>query len=404
MTAELILLRLGELTLKGRNRARFENRVMQHVRKILEAFPQAEMTREHGRIYIALNGEPYEAVADKLSKVFGLVSFSPVVSAALTLEAIRETALRVVRAAARPDSRFKVAVRRANKSFPHDSQEMNHLVAGYVLHHLGELKVDVHRPDLTLRVEIRDNRAYLFTEVVPGQGGFPLGTNGRAVLLLSGGIDSPVAGFLAMKRGLKVEAVHFHSYPYTSERAKEKVIELAQKLADYSGGVRLHLVPFTELQLRLKEAAPENLLITLMRRAMMRISEAIALREEAEALVTGESLGQVASQTLSSLNVIGRVATLPILRPLITMDKAEIIPIAEKIGTYATSILPYEDCCTLFVPKSPSTNPNLRIVEKVERGMSDYEALLAEAVERTETVRCQPAGVQPQRDGFADLL
>jgi tRNA uracil 4-sulfurtransferase len=400
MKAELIMLRLGELTLKGRNRSRFEHRVMQHIRKILELYPKTKIEHEHGRIYIVLNNEPYEDIAERLNKVFGLSSYSPVRSAALELEDIQRTALQVVEQAGALDRTFKVSVRRANKLFPIDSQQMNQLVAGYVLSHLQELKVDLHHPQIHLRVEIRDKRTYIFTEVIPGLGGFPLGTNGKAMLMLSGGIDSPVAGYLALKKGLRVEAVHFHSFPYTSERAQQKVVELAARLAEYSGGIRLHMVPFTELQMRLKAAAPENLLITLMRRAMMRITERLAQREEGHAIVTGESLGQVASQTLSSMNVIGQVVSLPILRPLVMMDKLEIIPLARKLGTYETSILPYEDCCTLFVPKSPSTNPNLRIIESVERRMTDYNELIEAAVNGTELIRALPG----QKETFSDLL
>jgi thiamine biosynthesis protein ThiI len=260
-----------------------------------------------------------------------------------------------------------------------------------VLQHFDGLKVDVHNPEVDLRVEVRHQESFVYSESVPGPGGFPLGSNGRAMLMLSGGIDSPVAGWFAMKRGLRVEAVHFHSYPYTSERAKQKVIDLTRVLADYAGSIHLHLVPFTDIQTRLKESCRENLIITLMRRAMYRITEQLADKREALAIVTGESLGQVASQTLANMNVIGRVATLPVIRPLVTMDKLEIIPIAEKINTFPISILPYEDCCTLFVPKSPSTNPSLKVVERQEQWMEEWlpEAIRA-AVAGTETMLIKP--------------
>jgi tRNA uracil 4-sulfurtransferase len=401
MRPEYILLRLGELTLKGRNRIRFEHRVLQHIQQILKAFPAAKVEREHGRIYIALHGESYEGIAVRLNKVFGLVSYSPVLIAELELEDIHRVALEAVKQTALPGQTFKVSVRRANKAFPIDSQQMNQLVAAYVLQHWQGLKVDVHNPEVHLRVEIREQRTYIFTDIVPGLGGFPLGTNGKAMLMLSGGIDSPVAGYLALKKGLKVEAVHFHSFPYTSERAQAKVLELASKLAEYTGSLKVHMVPFTEMQVRLKEAAPENLLITLMRRAMLRITDEIARKEEALAVVTGESLGQVASQTLPSMNVIGQVTQLPILRPLVMMDKQEIIPQAEKLGTFDISIQPYEDCCTLFIPKSPSTNPNLRIVDHVERHMTDYRQLIEDAVARTEIIRVVP---QLKQNSFSDLL
>ncbi|WP_409341305.1 tRNA uracil 4-sulfurtransferase ThiI [Paenibacillus sp. MBLB4367] len=385
MKTDTVIVRLGELTLKGRNRHRFEKQMMHQLQMLVfRAYPRLTSSSEFGRIYLQLNGEPYEGVAEALSKVFGLTSYSPAVRTELTLEALREAALEAVYAIPVQPKTFRVTVRRANKSFPHATPELLGLIGGHVLRAIRELKVDVHHPEAVVTVDIRDDAAYVFTESLPGAGGYPLGSNGKALLMLSGGIDSPVAGWLAMRRGLKVEAVHFHSYPFTSERAKQKVIDLAQTLSVYSGSLKLHMVSFTDIQTKLKQASVDNLMITLMRRVMLRIVEKIAGECAAGAIVTGDSLGQVASQTLPSLNAIGSAASLPLLRPLIMMDKSEIIRMAEQIGTFELSILPYEDCCTLFVPKSPSTNPNPNLVARIEQSLEWLEAAVEEAVKSRE--------------------
>ncbi|MBW5444860.1 tRNA 4-thiouridine(8) synthase ThiI [Cohnella sp. CFH 77786] len=387
MNEDLILVRFGELTIKGRNRGRFEDLMVRQVKTALAAYPGLNYRKTYGRLYIELNGEPYRAVAGRLKDVFGIVSFSRVLRCGHDLQEIRETALRVFRQVRPTPATFKVTVKRAWKAYPHDSQEMNHLVGAHVLRNSPELKVDVRNPDTELKVDIQPEGTYVYAGVEEASGGFPLGMNGKAMLLLSGGIDSPVAGWMSMRKGLQIEAVHFHSYPFTSEQAKEKVVSLAQRLAYYGGSIHLHLVPFTELQTRLAQTGQEHLIITLMRRSMLRIAERLAEKRGALAIVTGDSLGQVASQTLGSMNVIGRETSLPLLRPLVMMDKLEIIRIAEKIGTYETSILPYEDCCTLFVPKSPATNPNLRVIENVEKQLgSELDRLIEEAVNGTDTV------------------
>lgn len=392
MRTDIILLRFGEFMLKGRNRIRFENQIVQQIKRVLKPLAKAALRKEsYGRMYVELNGESYSEAAELLGKVFGLLSFSPAIKTVPEMAALEEAALlAMTRLPKRPET-FKVSVRRVNKQFPHETFELHRLLGGHVLKHFDGLKVDVHNPEVDLRVEVRHQESFVYSESVPGPGGFPLGSNGRAMLMLSGGIDSPVAGWFAMKRGLRIEAVHFHSYPYTSERAKQKVIDLTRVLADYAGSIHLHLVPFTDIQTRLKESCRENLIITLMRRAMYRITEQLADKREALAIVTGESLGQVASQTLANMSVIGRVATLPVIRPLVTMDKLEIIPIAEKINTFPISILPYEDCCTLFVPKSPSTNPSLKVVERQEQWMEEWlpEAIRV-AVAGTETMLIKP--------------
>jgi thiamine biosynthesis protein ThiI len=386
------MLRFGEIMLKGRNRSRFENQIVQQIKRVLSAAcPEAVLRLDsYGRMYIELNGAPFERAAGALEKVFGLQSFSPAVKAESELEAIKEAALLEMKRLPKKPETFKVSVKRVNKSFPYETYEMQRILGSHVLTNIGGLKVDVHEPDAVLHAEIRQNETFLYTMTLPGPGGFPIGSNGKAMLMLSGGIDSPVAGWYAMKRGLRIEAVHFHSYPYTSERAKQKVIDLAKVLAEYAGTVTLHLVPFTDLQVRLKESGRENLLITLMRRAMFRITEMLAEKRDALGIVTGESLGQVASQTLSNMNVIGRAASLPVIRPLITMDKLEIMAVAEKIGSYPISILPYEDCCTLFVPKSPTTNPSLRVVEHQEQRMEWLAEAIREAAEKTETLLVKP--------------
>ncbi|OBZ19131.1 tRNA 4-thiouridine(8) synthase ThiI [Bacillus sp. FJAT-27264] len=391
--ADMLLLRFGEFTLKGKNRARFERTILRHVKEIIKPFPGIVLSKEFGRIYAELNGEPAAEVASALKNVFGIASVSPVKCAPSEMEQIIAVSRELlVRLAPAPGTTFKVNARRVWKEFPHGSIEMNKLVSTPLLQGYPGLRVDVKSPQLELRIEIRQNHTYIFCENIEGVGGFPLGTNGKALLLLSGGIDSPVAAWSSMRRGLEVECIHFYSYPYTSELARQKVVDLARVLSRYAGVIKLHLVPFTAVQTSFTGIGQDNLIVTLMRRAMLKIATGIAEREGALALVTGDSLGQVASQTLPSMNVIGRATQLPLLRPLVMMDKSEIVDVSKKIGTYDLSILPYEDCCTLFVPKSPTTNPNLRIVEKIEATLPGYAALLAEAVAATETIEITPYG------------
>ncbi|ADM70974.1 putative tRNA sulfurtransferase [Paenibacillus polymyxa E681] len=393
MHYDMLLLRFGEFTLKGKNRTRFEKVVLNHVKLLLKPFPGASLRKEFGRIYVVLGGEPYEQIIQVLQKVFGITTISPVKMAPVELGAIIEAAVALMRELnVAEGTTFKVNARRVWKEFAHSSQEMNHLIGSPILREFQALRVDVHQPDIELRVEVREQAAYIFSDVIMAVGGFPLGTNGKAILLLSGGIDSPVAGWSSMRRGLEIECVHFYSYPFTSERAKEKVIELAKVLAGYAGRIKIHLVPFTEVQTAFTRTGQDNLIITLMRRSMLRIATMLAEREGALALVTGDSLGQVASQTLSSMNVIGRSTELPLLRPLVMMDKQEITEIAKQIGTYDLSILPYEDCCTLFVPKSPTTNPNLWVVQKIEASIRDLNTLIEQAVAATETLVLEAGG------------
>lgn len=394
MKYDLILVRFGEITIKGRNRNRFEKMLLGQMKTALKAFPQLEYDRTFGRVYLKLNGESYEQVAERLKDIFGLLSFSPVVRCPQDIEAIRIAALKVIRELSPAPLTFKVSVKRAWKDFPYDTMEMNQLIGSHVLRNTPELKVDVRKPDIELKIDVQYENTYVYCKIEKGAGGFPLGMNGKAMLLLSGGIDSPVAGWMALRKGLEIEAVHFHSYPFTSEQAKEKVITLAKRLSYYSGKIKLHLVPFTDIQTIISQTGYDSLIITLMRRYMLRITEILADKSGALAIVAGDSLGQVASQTLGSMNVIGRASSLPLLRPLVMMDKQEIIDIAAGIGTFDTSILPFEDCCTLFVPKNPAINPNLNVVERVEGYLGEeIKRLVEKAVQETETVTLSEEGV-----------
>ncbi|WP_042159757.1 tRNA uracil 4-sulfurtransferase ThiI [Paenibacillus gorillae] len=403
MNYDKILIRYGDLIMKGRNRSQFEKRLLQQLKRSLRPFEALTYFKTYGRLTISLNGESYEPIAARIKDIFGIASFSPVLSVENDLEKIREASLMLMKSLDTPPKTFKVTAKRGWKAYPHSSQEMNHLVGSYVLPAMPELKVDVRNPEVELRVDVQEEATYIFVKVEMAAGGFPFGSNGKALLLLSGGIDSPVAGWMAMRKGLELEAVHFHSYPFTSEKAKEKVIDLARRLSYYAGApFKLHLVPFTEVQTRLAAAKQDNLIITLMRRAMLRITEELAAKNGAHGIVTGESLGQVASQTLGSMNVIGRATDLPLIKPLIMMDKQEIINEAVRIGTFETSILPYEDCCTLFLPKSPSTNPNLRVVEYTEASIKELDQLIAEAVEGTEIMTLTPDAPAQSEDAGED--
>ena len=303
----------------------------------------------------------------------------------MELEEIKATALDEMRQVVQGPTRFRVSVRRPNKQFPIQSPEMQQIIAAHMLKNIPDLKADLHHYDIDLLLEIRYDAAYVYTKSYTGLGGLPVGSSGRGVVLLSGGIDSPVAGWLAMKRGVTVEAVHFHSYPYTSEEAKQKVLDLAAKMAKYSNRVIVHMVPFTKIQEQIAHYCHDNMRIPIMRRIMVRIAEKIAEQREAMAIFTGDNLGQVASQTMESIYAINQVATMPILRPCITMEKEEIIQLAKKIDTFETSILPYEDCCTVFVPKEPKTKPKVEACI-AEEAKLDLPELIRDAVERTERI------------------
>lgn len=386
MTYDKMLLRFGEVGLKGKNRAFFIRALAANVRRALYPLGQEFQVRTpYGRILIDLpSGCDVLEVAAALEKVFGLVSFSPVVQTELTLEAIAHAARQELQAGGLPQT-FKVAARRSLKTFPLDSMEINRELGGILLQSFPGLKVDLHHPQRVVNVEVRPEGAYVFSRVFPGSGGLPVGVTGKGVLLLSGGIDSPVAGWMAMKRGVSLEAVYFDTPPFTSPRALAKVEKLAGILAQWAP-VNLHVVNFTPVQRSIMEHVPDDLTITIMRRFMFRVAEQLAHRERALALITGENVGQVASQTLESMRTINEVVSLPVLRPVVALDKVEIMALAEKIGTYSASIEPYQDCCTLFVPSHPKTKPTAAQAAEAERDM-DIPGLVAVALEGTETRR-----------------
>ncbi len=381
----LFLIRYGEIGLKGKNRHFFENKLTSNIKRSLIDVADCRIQHYRGRNFVEVINGDSAAVSSKLRQIFGIVSFSPVATAGLSMENIKEVAARELGKVAKPGITFKVETKRANKRFPLRSPEVSCDVGEYLLANTSGLAVDVHHPDYVLDVEIRDHEAYIYTERIPGPGGLPVGASGKGLLLISGGIDSPVAGWMAMKRGVTLDALHFHSFPFTSERAKEKVVDLTKILSGYGNKINLHVAHFTEIQKELRQKCPEKLTVTLMRRMMFRIAERLAEQRNALALITGESLGQVASQTMESINVIEKVTTIPVFRPLIGMDKEEIVNISRRIGTYNTSILPYEDCCTVFLPEFPVTRPRLTDVEEAEKAL-DIEALVNESLEKTETI------------------
>lgn len=378
---ELILVRYGEVALKGGNRSFFINRLVRNIGKSLNGI-QHSIIKDRGRILVEIPGGPnqLQEAVKRLKKVFGIVSLSRVVKVEKDLDKIKQRALEMVES--QQAATFKVESRRADKAFPVKSPEICRQVGAYILKKSDNTRVDVHNPDLLINIEIRDE-AYIFAGFEKGSGGLPTGTGGRGLLLLSGGIDSPVAGWMVAKRGVELEAVHFHSFPFTSERAKQKVIDLAEVLAVYTGGIKLHMVSLTDIQGSINRNCPAEQSTILTRRFMMRIAERIAAETKALALVTGESLGQVASQTLESICVTDSSVDLPVFRPLLGMDKVEIIDRARGIDTYELSILPYEDCCTIFLSEHPETKPRL---EKILQSESHLEAepLISQAVESRE--------------------
>ncbi len=381
----VILVRYGEIHLKGLNRPFFERKLLEQMKKSLIGLEKCKVVKAQGRFFVkGYKDDDEDDIINRLIKVFGVHSVSPALEMEKDVEIIQKLAVEMLSDNSMDQGTFKVDTRRSDKTFPLNSMELSRNIGGYILEKMPGLSVDVHHPDWRVNVEIRE-MAYVYVRTIPGAGGMPIGTNGRAVLLLSGGIDSPVAGWMIAKRGVQLEAVHFHSFPYTSERAKEKVIDLCKLLSNYCGSILLHVVPFTEIQQTLFEKCPDSQLTILMRRFMMRIAEAIAVKRKGKALVTGESIGQVASQTMESLAATDNVVSLPVFRPVIGFDKSEIIEIAQKIGTYETSILPYEDCCTVFVPKHPVTHPSLEKIEQSETVLN-IEKMVQDAVERTEAI------------------
>ena len=386
------LIKYAEIGIKGKNRYLFEDALLSHIHHALKRLDgQFTVTKESGRIY-AHAGAPfdYDEVTEALTCVFG-VAVCPLKRVEdLGFEALKKQVVEYIEETY-PDKSFtfKVNTRRVNKQYPGSSEQINRDLGEVILETFPQTKVDVHQPDVLLNVEIRPKGVNLYSRVIPGPGGMPVGTNGRAMLLLSGGIDSPVAGYMIAKRGVTIEAVYFHAPPYTSERAKQKVVDLAREVSRYSGPIKLHVVNFTDIQLAIYDKCPHEELTIIMRRYMMRIAEELAVKDNCQGLITGESIGQVASQTVHSLAVTNEVCALPVFRPVIGFDKQDIVDIALKIGTYETSIEPYEDCCTIFVAKHPVTKPVLEKIRKSERNLEEQiEGMLKEAVETAEVVWC----------------
>ena len=387
---QAFLIKYGEIGVKGKNRHIFEDTLVSQTANALKLVDGEFCVRkENGRVYVEAQSEfDFEEAVEALSHVFGIVGICPVVL--MEDEGFDALAERVVayvgEAFKEQDFTFKVITRRARKNYPMDSMEVSAALGERLLAAYPKLKVDVHTPQVTLHIEIR-NKINLYSKTIPGPGGMPVGSAGRAMLLLSGGIDSPVAGYMIAKRGVKIDAVYFHAPPYTSERAKQKVIDLAKILAKYTGPIRLHIVNFTDIQLSIYEKCPHDQLTIIMRRYMMKLAEHFAGEEESMGLVTGESIGQVASQTMQSLAVTNEVCTLPVYRPLIGFDKQEIIDVSLKIGTYETSILPFEDCCTIFVAKHPVTKPNLKSIKKSETHLAaTIDEMMRRAIETAEDI------------------
>jgi len=384
------LIKYAEIGVKGKNRYLFEDALCQQIKYALKRCEgEFKLSRTPGRIFVdAVSDFDYDEVIDNLKNVFGISGICPTVR--LADEGFEKLAEDVVSYVDKvyPDKRktFKMAVRRSRKNYPKDSMELNADLGEVLLNRFPELKVDVHEPEITITVEIRE-KIYLYSEIIPGPGGMPVGTAGKAMLLLSGGIDSPVAGYMIAKRGVKIDAVYFHAPPYTSERAKQKVVDLAGKVARYAGPVYLHVVNFTDIQLYIYEKCPHEELTIIMRRYMMRIAEQIAKETECLGLITGESIGQVASQTMQSLACTNEVCGLPVYRPLIGFDKEDIVAVSKRIDTYETSIQPFEDCCTIFVAKHPATKPNVNVIRRHEELLSErIDGLVRTALDTKELI------------------
>ena len=390
MRFHTFLLKYGEIGIKGKNRYLFEDALVRQIRFALKDVDgQFDVHKSQARIYVDCEGDyDYEDTVEHLKRVFGIVGICPVVRMEdQGFEKLKEDVVSYMDEMY-PDKNltFKVEARRARKTYPKTSMEINCDLGEVILEAFPETKVDVHHPDVRLNVEIR-NEIYVYSQIIPGAGGMPVGTNGKAMLLLSGGIDSPVAGYMISKRGVGIEATYFHAPPYTSERAKQKVVDLARIVSRYSGSVKLHVVNFTDIQLYIYDQCPHDELTIIMRRYMMRIAEHFAKKDGCLGLITGESIGQVASQTMQSLAATNDVCTVPVYRPVIGFDKQEIVDIAEKIGTYETSIQPFEDCCTIFVAKHPVTKPNVDVIRRSEEKLAEkIEQLVREAIDTVEVI------------------
>ncbi len=394
MRFHTFLLKYGEIGIKGKNRYLFEDALVRQVRYALKDVEGTfNVYKSQARIYVDCEGEyDYDDTVEHLKRVFGLVGICPVVRIEdQGFDQLKKDVVAYMDEVY-PDKKlsFKVEARRARKSYPKTSMEINCDLGEAILDAFPETHVDVHKPDVMLHVEVR-NEIYVYSQIIPGAGGMPVGTNGSAMLLLSGGIDSPVAGYMISKRGVGLEATYFHAPPYTSERAKQKVIDLAKIVARYSGPIKLHVVNFTDIQLYIYDQCPHDELTIIMRRYMMRIAEHFAKADGCLGMITGESIGQVASQTMHSLAATNDVCTLPVYRPVIGFDKQEIVDISEKIDTYETSIQPYEDCCTIFVAKHPVTKPNIEVIRRSEEKLAEkIDAMVQEAIDTVEVIEVTP--------------
>lgn len=374
-----IMVRYGELSTKGKNRKDFIGRLAGNVTKVLRDFPQVEILPRHDRMHIVLNDAPFKEVDQRLKKVFGIQTYSPTIKVEKTLEAIEKTSLFLMNETFKKGMTFKVNTRRSDHQFLYDTNELNKMVGDYLFAHMSDLKVEMKHPDLILRIEVRKDAVYISNQLLHGAGGMPVGTGGRAVMMLSGGIDSPVASYLALKRGVDIDMVHFYSPPYTTEKALNKAKELTGILANYAGKINFIAVPFAEIQETIKEKIPEGYLMTVQRRFMLQLADKIRAQRKGLAIFNGESVGQVASQTLESMAAINDVTTTPVVRPVATMDKTEIIRLAEKIGTFDLSIQPFEDCCTIFAPPRPKTKPRIDKAREFENRL-DVEGLIERAL------------------------
>lgn len=400
MKTKQVLVRYGELSTKGRNRNSFIGRLRDNIRQTFSDLENLHIKSERDRMFLTVeNDEDMEQVINRLPNVFGIQSFSPVTESELDIEEMKKAAMSIVERMDTDGKSFKVSVKRANKNFPHQKPEIMHEVGSHVLRNFPGLSVQMKHPDIELKIEIREKAAYMMAEVIDGAAGLPIGAGGKALLMLSGGIDSPVAGYHMLKRGVRLELIHFFSPPFTNERAKEKVFDLAEKLSQFGSSVKLHVIPFTKLQQEVHKQVPDNITMTSTRRMMLRIADQVVKETNSKAIITGESLGQVASQTLESLSAINAVTNTPILRPLIASDKLEIIGTAQEIGTYDISIRPYEDCCTIFTPANPKTKPKLDKVEYYENFVS-FEEMIQEAVDQREVITFP----RVRENKFEDLL
>ena len=381
----ILIVKYGEIGVKGKNRYICENKLIKNVKNILKPIGKFNVYKEYGRIYVDLDGYDYEEVVEEVKKVFGIVGVCPAVRAEKDYNLLKELALKMLEEKIEQGYKsFKVDSRRGDKDFKLTSQEMSLDIGGYLVSQVKDkIAVDVRNPEVKIHCELRQNHVMVYSDTIPGYGGLPLGTNGRAMSLLSGGIDSPVASWMVAKRGMELECIHFHSYPFTSEKSQEKVRDLAQILAKYCGRVRLHKVNMLEIQKSIGLNCKDEEMTIISRRFMMRIAERVAESRHCDALVTGESIGQVASQTIQGLTCTNASVKMPVFRPLIAMDKTEIIEVAQKIGTFETSILPEEDCCTVFSPKKPVTKPKLDRIEKSENKL-DVEKLIQDAIDNIE--------------------